>query len=143
MDSSVDRIITGTAINWASQYGWMLDLPSSGERVTLPAQLYAGTVIFASTVPTANECQPGGYGLLYLLDYESGFRVSGATSNVITFTSPLVGLTVAKLPSGTSKIYGITADGGYPKGAPPTFPVGSGGSGSGSGVRVMWREILN
>jgi len=142
MDSSSSRIITGTAVDWISQYGWYLDLPDSGERVHLGAQLFFGSVLFSSLVPTNTECQPGGHGFLYVVDYSTGLRVGGATQNVWSFTSPLVGVTIAKLPSGTVKFYPIRADGATP--SPETLPVNTGGGGgSDSGTRVMWREILN
>lgn len=141
--SGSTRTVTTTAVDWASDYGWYLDLPDVGERVHLPAQLYFGTLLIASVVPAANECQPGGYSWMYFLDYRTG---GGVDDNVaaVMFTSPLVGFTVARLPGGTPKVYGITADGGFPKGAPPTLPISTaGGGGAGSGKRVMWRELLD
>lgn len=142
MDSSSSRNITGTAVDWSTQYGWYLDLPGGGERVHLGAQLFFGSVVFSSLVPTNTECQPGGYGYRYVVDYATGLRVSGATQNVWAYTSPLVGITVAKLPSGTVKVYPINANGGTP--SAETLPISSGGgSGSDSGTRVMWRELIN
>lgn len=123
--------------------GWYVNLPTTGERVNLPAQLYFGTLLFSSTIPTASECQPGGYSWLYALDYSTGLRVEGATVDSWKYVSPLVGVTVAKIPTGDVVIYGITADGGVPSGTPPLLPIATGGSGSDSGMRVMWRELLN
>jgi len=146
-DNTDSRIITAstyTGSYWSgTKFGWFINLPGDGERVNLPAQLYFGTVLFASTLPTANECQPGGYSYLYALDYATGLRVSGATENAWKYVSPLVGVTVAKLPSGTVKIYGITADGNRLTTEPPSLPINIGGAGSDSGIRVMWRELLN
>lgn len=135
--------LTGNTTDWSTTPGWYLDLPTAGERVNLPAQLYFGTVLFATTVPTASECQPGGYSWLYALNYANGLRVQGASVNAWKYVSPLVGLTVAKLPTGDVAIYGITADGGLPKGTPPGLPIATGTPGSDSGMRVMWRELLN
>lgn len=135
--------VSANDVDWATKYGWYAELPLSGERINLGAQLYFGTLILASTVPTASACQPGGYSRLYFLDYRTGGDVND-TPPIVTYTSPIVGITVAKLPGGTPKVYPITADGGFPKGEPPTLPISTdSGSGSGSGRRVMWRELVN
>lgn len=143
MGNTDARLVTGTTPDWATKYGWYLNLPGTGERVHLPAQLYFGTLLFSSTIPTATDCQPGGYSFLYALDYATGLRVSGADWNATKFSSPLVGFTVSKLSTGTPKVQGITADGGLPTGEPPSVPLGGGGTGSESGMRIMWRELLN
>lgn len=143
----VQQDIDGTTINtstveWTGKDGWYLNLEVSGERVNLAAQLYFGTVVFATTIPTASECQPGGYSRLYFLNYLSGGAISG-NAPFIEYTSPIVGFTVTKLPGGTPKVYPITADGGFPKGEPPTLPIDTSGGGTGTGTRVMWRELIN
>lgn len=128
----------GTSVDWSTQAGWAGDLPTSKERVTLDPQLFFGTLLVGTTIPEANECQPGGYGRVYQIN-----MYSGETFAVTTYTSPPVGITVAKLPGGTAKVYVIEAKGGIPS-APPNLQVGGGaGSGSGSGNRVMWRELAN
>lgn len=141
--SSEQITLSGDSTDWSTTPGWYFDLPTTGERVNLPAQLYFGTILFPTTVPTASECQPGGYSWLYALDYASGLRVQGSSVNAWKYVSPLVGVTVAKLPTGDVAIYGITADGGLPKGTPPGLPIATGVAGSDSGMRIMWRELLN
>ncbi|MBS1196233.1 MAG: Tfp pilus assembly protein tip-associated adhesin PilY1 [Proteobacteria bacterium] len=144
MANTSERTVTGSTVDWVNGFGWYLDMPASKERVHLSAQLYFGTLLFASVIPESNDCQPGGYGFIYILDAKNGMRVVSASSNAIEFTSPVVGITVARLPGGTVKLYGITADGGHPKGNPPTLDIAPAGSGSGeSGWRVMWRELSN
>lgn len=143
----IPKSISGTSISgsdpdWGVDDGWYMNLPISKERVHLSPQLYFGTVIFASTIPEADACQPGGYGRVYFLDYRKGGTIENKPA-YIQYTSPVVGFTIAKLPGGTPKIYTITADGGYPKGEPPTLPITAGGTGAGSGRRIMWRELLN
>lgn len=129
-------------VDWDATYGWYLNLVDSGERVHLPAQLYFGTLIVASLVPQATECQPGGYSWLYFIDYRNGGRIENQTVS-IRYPSPLVGITVAKLPGGTPKVYGITADGGVPP-PPGDLPIATAGSGgASSGKRVMWRELID
>jgi type IV pilus assembly protein PilY1 len=141
------KTISGTSISgnnpdWGVDDGWYMNLPVSKERVHLSPQLYFGTVIFASTIPEADACQPGGYGRVYFLDYRKGGTIENKPAYT-QYTSPVVGFTIAKLPGGTPKIYTITADGGYPKGEPPTLPITTGGTSAGSGRRIMWRELLN
>ncbi|WIM05566.1 MAG: PilC/PilY family type IV pilus protein [Candidatus Nitricoxidivorans perseverans] len=133
--------ITANDVDWNTSYGWYFNLPSP-ERVHLDAQIYFGSVIFATTLPSATECQPGGSGKLYIVDYRDGSDVDGAPV-VYSYQSPIVGITVAKLPGGTPVIYGITADGGVPQGTPPTLPIGSGSGSASTGRRVMWRELLD
>ncbi len=146
----VEQIISGTTVttsnvDWSLNDGWFVNLGDT-ERVNLPAQLYFGTILFASTIPpnTATaDCEPGGSSRLFMLD----FRTGGAIDNnpaITSYSSPIVGFTVAKLPGGTPKVYPITADGGFPTSAPPNLLISSdGGGGVGSGRRVMWRELVN
>lgn len=135
------RAITRNAVDWATKYGWYVNLIDTGERVNVDPQLYFGTLVLASTVPTASACQPGGYSWLYQLDYKTGGNVgvSGATA-ATKFTSPIVGLTVSKLPSGTPVIYPITADGRKP--TPSELKISS-SSTSGGVKRVLWRELFD
>ncbi|CAG0967510.1 hypothetical protein RHDC4_01068, partial [Rhodocyclaceae bacterium] len=71
ISGSATRTVTSNTVNWTTGYGWYANLVDGGERVNLPAQLYFGTVIFASTVPTATACQPGGYSWMYFLDFNT------------------------------------------------------------------------
>lgn len=136
--SGTTRDITDNPVNWATKYGWFVNLPDTGERVTIDPQLYFGTLVFASTVPTASPCQPGGYSWLYQLNFKTGGKVKQGTQAATKFTSPIVGLTVAKLPSGTPMIYPITADGKKP--APTELEIAPASSTTGA-KRVLWREL--
>lgn len=144
----VQQVISGASISnnpvdWTSNGGWYVNLPDNKERIHLDAKLIMGTLIFASTVPEASECQPGGYSHLFFLDYRTGGSV-GSNGAVLKYVSPIVGISVFKLPSGTVKVVPITADGKIPAGEPPSLPVSASGSGgAGSGKRVMWRELID
>ena len=142
------RTLSKNAVDFSTKWGWYINLPDTGgagggsERVAIDLQLYYGTLLVASVVPEASECQPGGYSWAYQLDYKTGGYVG--TSNDHTggtkFTSPIVGFTVAKLTTGTPVYYPVTADGRKP---PPVI-LKMGGSGSSTGTkRVMWRELIN
>ncbi|HEY0847552.1 MAG TPA: PilC/PilY family type IV pilus protein [Noviherbaspirillum sp.] len=135
------RTITRNDVDWTTKYGWYVNLPDTGERVNVDPQLYFGTLVIASTVPTASACQPGGYSWLYQLDYKTGGNVgvSGATA-ATKYTSPIVGLTVTKLTTGTPVIYPITADGKKPT---PTELTISSSNSSGGVKRVLWRELFD
>ncbi|WP_272938375.1 pilus assembly protein, partial [Noviherbaspirillum denitrificans] len=138
--SGTIRNITTNAVDWASKYGWYVDLPDTGERITIDPQLYFGTLVFASTVPTASACQPGGYSWLYQIDFQTGGNVKSDAAAGTKFTSPIVGLTVSKLPTGTPVIYPISADGKIP--TPTELEIAPSSSTMGT-KRVLWRELFN
>lgn len=109
------RNISTNEVDWSSKFGWYVDLPDRGERIAIEPQLYFGTLVISSIVPTASECQPGGYSWLYQLDYKTGGNVTAKKPAATRRTSPIVGITVTKLPGGTPIIYGIPADGRKPQ----------------------------
>ena len=134
--------ISNNPVSWTTDDGWYVNLPDSKERIHLDAKLVMGTLVFASTIPEASECQPGGYSHLYFVDYRTGGGVDGKKA-VYDYVSPIVGVSVFKLPDGRVKVVGITADGKIPAGEPPSLPVSTGGGGGAdSGKRLMWRELI-
>jgi len=137
-DAGTSRNISTNSVDWSTKYGWYVNLPDTGERVAIEPQLYFGTLVVASIVPSASECQPGGYSWLYQLDYQTGGNVSTQVAGASKFTSPIVGLTVSKLPTGTPVIYPITADGRKP--APVELNLSPAGS-TGGAKRVLWRAL--
>lgn len=139
-DSGTTRSITGNPVDWSSKSGWYVNMPDSGERVTIDPQLYFGTLVFASTVPSVSACQPGGYSWLYQLDFKTGGNVSPQNPGGMKFTSPIVGVTVSKLPSGTPVIHAVTADGKKPDAIELQIAPDSSGLGA---KRVLWRELSN
>ncbi|MGW8392837.1 pilus assembly protein [Pseudoduganella sp. HUAS MS19] len=136
--SGTTRNISSNAVEWSSKMGWYLDLPDAGERITLSPQLFLGTLIYASTVPSVSACQPGGYSWLYQLDYRTGGNVLVKEPGALKYTSPIVGNSVVKLPSGTPMIYPVGASTGM--GVPQVMRVGADDPNSAK-VRVLWREI--
>lgn len=135
--SGASRSVTGAQVNWETGSGWYLDLIDSGERVSVNPRLYFGTVVFATTVPSISECQPGGYSWLYQLDAETGGAIDGK-AGALKFNSPVVGVTMSQLPNGKPIIHAVTADGRKPDptelniGLPPPAPK-----------RVLYRELTN
>jgi len=142
--SATSRTFSDNTVDWTNKYGWFATLPDTGERVTIDPQLFNGTVLFSTTVPTASACQPGGYSWLYQLGYLTGNEVQTNAPAGQKVTSPIVGLTVATLPNGTSVIYSVTADGKKPD---PTEAQISKDGGTNNGLltvkRVMWRELFD
>lgn len=136
---------SSTAIDWDTGGGWYYTLPETGERVYLEAQLYVGTLIVASVIPEATECSPGGYSKMYFFNAVDGTAI-GTSGLSVTFTSPVVGITVVKLTGGV-RVYGVTADGAIPsatsmpiyEGSPPGENPPLPGE---SGRRIIWRELL-
>lgn len=128
---------TGT-VTWSSEPGWYVELPSSGERVAIDPQLYFGTLLVSSVVPSATDCLPGGSSWLYQLDFRSGGVVNKNVPVGVWQASPIVGLTVSKLPNGTPVIHAVKANGEKPK--PEELELSPFGK-AGQIRRVLWREL--
>lgn len=137
----VGGAISKNPVDWSTKFGWFVDLPVAGERVAIDLQLYFGTLTVATVIPAATECLSSGTSRLYQLDYKTGGYVGDvATAGYTEFTSPIVGLTVVKLPTGTPVVYPVTADGQKPN--PTILKFGPSGSTLGT-KRVLWRELTN
>ncbi|WP_303783966.1 pilus assembly protein [Azovibrio restrictus] len=135
--------ISNNSVNWTEDGGWYVNLPDPKERSYLAPILISGTVIFASTIPEATECSPGGYSHLYMVDYQTGGSVDGDKKAVYTLTSPIVGISVFRLPDGTIKVIPVTADGAKPQPLSVSTSSGGGGSSGGNFKRMMWRELID
>lgn len=132
-------VASGTAPNWATEFGWRLDLPESGERVNVDPQLQLGTLVVASNVPSSDTCTAGGFSFLNFLDYATGSFVPGASGDMASVkigSSLIVGLNVVMLPGGKVVSIVTTADNQQlTKDTPvPTTAFG--------GRRVSWRELI-
>ncbi len=128
-------------VSFASGRGWYIDLPDTGERQSVPAQLVFGTLLLPTTVPSNTVCSPGGYGWLNFLDYKTGASVAG---NVVASktNAPIVGLNILYI-KGKPVVNVVTADNPTPQ-FPPQQPTFTGGSASGfTNHRVIWRELIN
>ena len=66
------RVISTNPINWATNKGWYINLPTSGERVVTDPFLRNGRLIFTSTIPSSQQCTYGGSSWLMELDYLTG-----------------------------------------------------------------------
>ncbi len=135
----LSRTISGNTVDWSKKSGWFVNLPDTGERVTIDPQLYAGTLVFATTVPSVSACQPGGYSWLYQLNFKTGGNVKANVAGGMKFTSPVVGVTVSRLPSGTPVLHIVTADG--KRHDPIELQLAPPEAGTGT-KRILWRELF-
>jgi type IV pilus assembly protein PilY1 len=77
---SGDNVITPTNY-YANKGGWVLTLPSGGERVVADASIRYGRVAFSSLIPATGACTAGGTGWLTELDVLTGNRSPAFDSN--------------------------------------------------------------
>jgi len=131
-------VTTGTAPNWSTEYGWLVDLPDTGERVNVDPVLQLGTLVVASNVPSGDTCTAGGYSWLNFLDYATGSYVQGMSTPMTgskIASSVTVGLNVIMLPGGKIETIVTTADNQQLTKDTPVPPTAY------SGRRVSWREL--
>lgn len=81
--TAADGALTGdNAITLASYYatkrGWVMNLPSSGERVAAQATVRFGKVIFSTLIPDTDPCSFGGDGWLLEMDVITGNRADSS-----------------------------------------------------------------
>jgi len=93
-----------TAIDWAQDAGWYVDLNLSGERVNADPFIAHTTVTFVTNVPSADPCKPGGSSHLFQFDLVSGSYALGP-NNLSHVSTPLGNAlatrpVLVKLPSG-------------------------------------------
>lgn len=132
------RTISGSSVNWSTDIGWFMDLPSSGERSYTDPALVLGTIVFTTNIPESTACSIGGQSWLYYLDYSSGLMVSGSSEGASWLGNELsTRAEVARLPNGT--VIAITRGSGGET-TTSKVPVGSG---SGAVRRVNWRELIS
>lgn len=99
------RQTSANMINWATQRGWYMNLvqpPSAtaqGERVISQPIVRYNRVIFVSTIPTADQCEPGGSSWLMELEANTGSRT---TLSVFDFNNDNLFNTSDLLQSGTT-----------------------------------------
>ena len=70
-----------TSNYYSSKNGWVLTLPSGGERVVSDASIRYGRVAFSSLIPATGACTAGGSGWLTELDVLTGNRSPAFDSN--------------------------------------------------------------
>jgi len=128
-----------TAPNWATELGWMIDLPDSGERVNVDPQLQLGTLVVVSNVPSLDTCTAGGYSFINNFDFKKGTYVTAndnTTASIKIASSLTVGINVIMLPGGAVQTIVTTADNQQLTTDTPVTAAAFGGR------RVSWRELF-
>ncbi len=125
-------------VNLPTDRGWYIDLPDSGERQNIPAQLVFGTLLVPTIVPSNTVCSPGGYGWLNFVDFKTGVAVAGTIVASKT-NAPIVGINVLYV-GGLPKVNLVTADDPTPQfpAVQPSFASNASGF---ANRRVIWREL--
>jgi type IV pilus assembly protein PilY1 len=134
------RTSSSNVVNFASDNGWFLDLPDSGERANTDPTLGLGTLGFTTNVPNSSACTVGGYSYRYFLDYRTGAAVSTSTTKVVAAklgnalaTRPVY----VRLPNNTIVELTRLSDGTT---VTSNVPIGNA---AGATRRVSWRELIS
>jgi type IV pilus assembly protein PilY1 len=142
-ETSGTRTASKNAVNWATQKGWRVDLPTQGERVSVDMQLQYTTLAAISAIPGSSVCSPsGGSGWNYAFDISTGSAPSSATGNVVGNSLDKflgVGLTWLELTNGKSLLVIPGSNAKITTSSPPTTST----SGAAGANRTSWRELLN
>ena len=141
------RTASSNAVDWSQKNGWMLDLPTAGERVNVDMQLQFNTLVVGSNIPNNDACTVGGESWLFQLSLGNGSNVSSAADHAAAVwegTSMIVGISIAQLQSkGGGSLSGGVGFVTNNKGDITPTPVGGGSSGGGPTRRTSWRELAN
>lgn len=131
---------TNNPVNFATGYGWYIDLPESGERANTDPALVFGTLAFNTNVPSPQVCNLGGYSNRYYIDFRTGAPVWASKTALVaerlgeSLASRGV---IASLPSG--KIIQITRMSDSTT-VTSEVPIGSGAA---TTQRTGWRELTS
>jgi type IV pilus assembly protein PilY1 len=112
--SSVQRTVSSNPVNIPSNIGWMVDFPSTGERVNIDPQLALGTVVVTTNVPNSSACTAGGDSWVYQFGYGTGSAIAGVPNNIAGSKmggAMTVGNVLVQLPSQAVKIISTESSG--------------------------------
>ncbi len=70
--TSENRVVTDTAITYGTNHGWFIDLPTSGERMTVNPKIRGKYVFFNTLIPGTELCVPEGSGWVMAVKQENG-----------------------------------------------------------------------
>ena len=135
-----ERTVTpGTAPDWTTQHGWLVDLPDPGERINIDPLVQLGFLSIPSNVPTSDTCTAGGYAWFNFFDLTTGGVVPAPGNTMASKKVPdalLVGQSVVCGPGSNCEIIAIDNTGKPRETPPPVPPAGY------TGRRVSWRELI-
>lgn len=104
-----------TPVNFASQLGWYVDLPCTGERINTAPVLAQGVIYFTSNIPNNDPCSPGGSSWSNALDFKDGYDATPLTTTTKVaseFLGNVLGSRpiLIQLPDGSVKVLIRTSD---------------------------------
>lgn len=157
------RVTSDNSVNYTTQRGWYMDLPTSGERDVFNPVLRFGRIIFTTAIPLNTACDGGGESWLMEVDAISGRRLTVSpfstngdsvfdTYDAVTFGAGTYFVSGRKSTVGV--INQPTVIGGDPttvEGKKKEYKVTSGSSGNTESIvenaagvsgRLNWREII-
>ena len=139
--SGAVKTINPLPVNWATDAGWRIDLPGTGERVNVDMLLLNRSIIFSGNTPTNSVCSPDGTSTIYELEIGTGLGDGISLGGTM-----MVGLSWVTLESptgvrggGRSIWIGVGSDGGDPKKGFVKDPT----SKPPAGRRTSWRELVH
>lgn len=119
-------------VNWSINNGWYITVPL-GERFTVDPGLQLGTLVIAANIHESGYCEPTGSSVLYQLDYRSG-----QVLKTNEYAAQIVGITQLQTRGGSGP---VVIDPVFADGSTGNTPQAGVVGGTGSAVRVSWREI--
>lgn len=144
--SQAIRTVSSNAVDWAVKNGWMLDLPTPGERVNVDMLLQFNTLVVASNVPNNDACNAGGESWVFQLGLGTGSNISSAPDKAAAVwqAAMTVGLGFVQLKSGSESASStgviIRNDN---QGNIGTSGLNQEGASLGTVRRTSWRELAN
>jgi type IV pilus assembly protein PilY1 len=139
LGSNTSTISTNT-VDWSAKAGWLIDLPTSRERLAVDMEVQFNTLAAVTTIPGGNVCSPSGSSWLYLLNVANGTASGADPVSLGNFIA--AGITWIQTSGGDSKLE-ISGEVVNNKPTVRTTAVGSGATSSGTVRRTSWRELVN
>ena len=133
------RTATNYAVNYATQNGWYIDFPTTGERVNTDPTIAVGALIFTTNIPSGVVCQPGGSSWEYFINLKTGGLVEYST---VGYSGMFLGNALAsrpvliQLPSGKVVSLVRSSDAKTIEKDVPVAPPAAGAR------RISWRELF-
>ncbi|MBH1988299.1 MAG: hypothetical protein I8H76_13325 [Burkholderiales bacterium] len=129
-----------STVTWGSDIGWVVDLPSSKERMAIDMSLQFNTLAAVSAVPEGTACAPTGKSWVYFLNILNGSTAADQKYAGEQISSGLgTGITWLDLGGGKSTVLVPDNRMGIHAKTPPR----GGTSTLGSVRRTSWRELVD
>ncbi|HEX7643982.1 MAG TPA: PilC/PilY family type IV pilus protein [Burkholderiaceae bacterium] len=128
---------SNNTVSFATNNGWYVNFPTSGERDNTDATLVLGTVVVSSNTPSSSACTTGGSSVSYNFSALNGGPISTATNvaGVSLGSNTTSGATVFQLPNGTVGAINCFSNGTCSTSTVQLPPAG------GTARRVGWHEV--